>query len=110
MLSGNASAAANKSKAKTWRVVFKFHLLKLRRRVPQQNDSPLSKTVQSCLNGHRPCLFLMIVGLFEAVPVWGTTRVIRFSLNKKLSARLSCEKSEKQFASRRNSTDWACYF
>jgi len=38
----------------------------------------------------------MIVGLFEAVPVWGTTRVIRFSLNKKLSARLSCEKSEKE--------------
>jgi hypothetical protein len=53
----------------------------------------------------------MIVGVVEAVPVWGTTRVIRFSLNKKLSARLSCEKNEKkEFASRKNSTDWACYF
>jgi hypothetical protein len=27
MLSGNASAAANRSKAKIWRVVLKFHLL-----------------------------------------------------------------------------------
>jgi len=36
--------------------------------------------------------------------------VIRFSLNKKLSARLSCEKSEKQFAYSKDSTDWACYF